>query len=247
MIRIAVNLFFLLIIIFHLSSCVEQTSDTTYQVLGVGRSAPEKTILTQDGYLITSAEIEHMADLTADDCFRLEFKTEEYGTNPEGVCPVKMLRIDTIKNYSLSSVFTDTTAFYKDKNEEFISSIQLAKNIYIDKYLFLHTTHKVFLQDEEELFDLSYNWEETPEADENGNRVYDLFLRAFKNGGDTISQKHNYTTAFDISQLVDQISPIEQEAGKEELLFRINYASKYDEVLEQMTWAVSDTFSITIK
>ncbi|MDL2278469.1 hypothetical protein LJC57_07745 [Parabacteroides sp. OttesenSCG-928-G07] len=238
-------LFLLLIVVTN--SCVEQTSDTTYQVLGVGRSTPEKTILTQDGYLITSAEIERMSDLTTDDCFRLEFKTEEYGPNSDEVYPVKMLRVDTINNYSLSPVFTDTTVFYKDKNEEFLNSIQLAKNVYIDKYLFLHTAHKVFLQDEEELFDLSYNWEETPEADENGNRVYDLFLRAFKNGGDTISKKHNYTTAFDISQLVDRISPIEQEAGKEELLFRINYASKYDEVLEKMTWAVSDTFFIKIK
>lgn len=246
MIKIAVNLFTVLTIVFSLSSCIEQTSDTTYQVLGVGRSTPAKTILTQDGYLITSAEIERISDLTADDCFRLEFKTEEYGTNSDEVYNVKMLHIDTIKNYSLSPVFTDTTVLLE--NEEFLSSVNVKRSVYIDDFLFVGTQHRLYLENENEIFGLFYNSEEALESDGVENRVYDLFLRAFKlGGGDTLSRKFVYTTAFDIGQLVGQISPIEQAAGKDKIPFRIKYASKYDEALEQMSWAVSDTIFIKIK
>ena len=74
-----------------------------------------------------------------------------------------------------------------------------------------HVNHQV---DQKDIFNLSYNPDQEVEKDDDGQRIYNLYLRVTQEGVPGDSTKWINTTAFTIDKFLDQAKAIESSEGK---------------------------------
>ena len=74
------------------------------------------------------------------------------------------------------------------------------------------------------------------EKDDDGQRIYNLYLRVTQEGGTGDSTKWINTTAFTIDKFLDQAKAIESREGQNEINFKINYAERYNADTTACVW-----------
>lgn len=80
------------------------------------------------------------------------------------------------------------------------------------------------------------------EKDDDGQRIYNLYLRVTQEGGTGDSTKWINTTAFTIDKFLDQAKAIESREGQNEINFKINYAERYNADTTACVWGASPTY-----
>lgn len=224
-----------------LFSCMGESEEKTlYQRLGIVQANPVQAIETIDGYLISSPAFTGMQ---AGECYRIDFKASLPEIPSGNVMDVAVERIDTIPVWPFADTFTDTTTILP--GELRLKSVKInKKNNYLDGRLFVYTVRDSFFVDEQTKYDLSYNWDEVKERDEQGKYVYALFLRFTQSGGkDTIRVTNtNYTNAFVFDDFLQKAAEKELAAGKDTLFMRMNYAKGFNADSSAWTWSSADFY-----
>lgn len=225
-----------------LTSCMgDGANEITYNRLGVVQTQPWKCIFTSDGYMISSPDFEARQDVKEGDCCLVDYRTnfsEELGN---GVYDAKILKYDSVATWSLSPVLIDT-ALVLDGEQTI--SVQAGRTTYMQGYLFLFTQHNAHLTNQKDLFNLSYDPKQIVKTDENGKRIYDLFLRVTKEGGEKPEQSSLILpNAFSIRKFIEEAGAVEKEAGQSTLHFKVNYTQRFNEDTTACIWA-ADTVAI---
>lgn len=225
-----------------LTSCLgDGANEITYNRLGVVQTEPWKCIFTSDGYMISSPDFDARQDVKGGDCCLVDYRTNFSDEMGNGVYEAKILRYDTIVGWPLSPVLIDT-ALVLDGEQTI--SVQVNRTTYIQGHLFLFTQHSGHLTNQKDLFSLSYNPKQIVQPDENGKRIYDLFLRVTKEGGENPAQSSLILpNAFTIRKFIEEASVAEKEAGQSGLYFKVNYTQRFNEDTTACVWA-ADTVAI---
>ena len=187
---------------------------------------------------------DYSSSIQSGECCYLEYTL--YGeNNPDvyntGYYVVAPSGYSVIPQYSLSSTLTDTTTVLED---ELVTNTVLAYN-YVKGYLFLSSTHDNVGDGQENDFDLSYNYNMEPDV-ENGNNVYNLYLRVRKTkDGTSPTTTTELLKTYYIKYFIDNITALEKNKGNSSIYFRIKYVTKFgDESIS--TWSTSDNIGIAI-
>lgn len=225
-----------------LTSCMgDGANEITYNRLGVVQTQPWKCIFTSDGYMISSSDFDSRQDVKEGDCCLVDYRTnfsEELGN---GVYQAKILKYDSIIGWPLFPTLIDT-ALVLDGEQTI--TIQAGRTTYIQGHLFLFTQHNAHLTNQKDNFNLSYDPKQVVEADENGKRIYELFLRVTKEGGEEPGQSSLVLpNAFSIQKFIEEAGAAEKEVGQSELLFKVNYTQRFNEDTTACIWA-ADTVAI---
>ena len=111
-------------------------------------------------------------------------------------------------------------------------------------FFFLQTQHVNHQVDQKDIFNLSYNPDQEVEKDDDGQRIYNLYLRVTQEGGTGDSTKWINTTAFTIDKFLDQAKAIESSEGQNVINFKINYAERYNADTTACVWGATDVFTL---
>lgn len=198
-----------------------------------------------EGYLISSPELEGREDLKEGDCCVVEYKVDFAEQYKDGVYYAEILRCDTMPKWFLYPVMTDTTAILA--NEQFPALI-FTKSRYMKGRYLLDVQFKTYQESRRNLLELSYNPKEELKIGENGVRVYNLYLRAWKEGQEdsTTVSTRVVPTAFVIEDFMEEAGSREKEMGNEALNFVINYPQRFNTDTTACIWALTDTVSIRL-
>ena len=202
------------------------SNSINYHRVGVIRENPMRCIYTADDqgniFIVSSSEFENRTDLKEGDCCVVDFKTnfsEELGN---GVYNAEIYKYDSVAVWPLD----------------------FKKSIYLEGRFFLQTQHINHQVDQKDIFNLSYNPDQEVEKDDDGQRIYNLYLRVTQEGGTGDSTKWINTTAFTIDKFLDQAKAIESREGQNEINFKINYAERYNADTTACVWGATDVFTL---
>ena len=171
----------------------------------------------------------------------VDFKTnfsEELGN---GVYNAEIYKYDSVAVWPLHETLTDTTVVL---DKERLVTLDFKKSIYLEGRFFLQTQHVNHQVDQKDIFNLSYNPDQEVEKDDDGQRIYNLYLRVTQEGGTGDSTKWINTTAFTIDKFLDQAKAIESREGQNEINFKINYAERYNADTTACVWGATDVFTL---
>lgn len=216
----------------------------------VVQESPWKSLYVTDdsipeGYLISSSDLEGREELKAGDCCVVEYRVDFAEQYKDGVYAAEILRCDLLPKWYLSPQMTDTAAILV--NEQFSTPI-FTKGQYMKGRYFLDVQFKQHQDSRQDLVELSYNPKEVLQIGENGQRVYNLYLRAWKEGIDDSTKVNSKVvpTAFVIEDFMEETGRKEMELGNETLNFVINYPQRFNTDTTACIWAASDTVSIRL-
>ncbi|MDH6304145.1 hypothetical protein M2459_000857 [Parabacteroides sp. PF5-5] len=117
----------------------------------------------------------------------------------------------------------DTAQAYQ--NERMLTLEQ--RHAFIYNRLFLYTKHKVDSFQLQNFFELTYNKPNEPKVDESNRRIYNLYLRVFKNTSVTEERVSNpeslFINTFDLQEIADK----EKSLGKDSLYINLHYVSSF--------------------
>lgn len=241
-----IGFFLMLSLLF--ASCVESTGDKdTYAFWGVAQSEPSRYIYMTDSSMVTSSYLEQLADWKTGDCFFVEYRADYSSNNKTDIIEADILRCDPITLLPLQTQLTDTAAVLD--NGQFFT-INFRKSMYLKDRYFLLTTHKNYMEEQTDLFDVSYNSDHIVEEDSLGRRIYELYLRSTKvlpDDSTAIIAKDRYrTNAINLTDFLRKSGQIETSAGKDSIVFRFNYPSGFNADTTRVIWAVTDTVRLNI-
>lgn len=198
-----------------------------------------------DGYLITSPAFEARTDLREGDCCLVEYRLDYGAEKEQGIYPVEIYSCDTIPKSPLVPVLTDTAHLLE--NEQIVS-LSFRKSLYLKRRYFLQVQVREHQATRRDLFDLSYDPEQTvlPAAD--GRHVYRLYFRSRKDlPADTVQAGSLVVqNAFVMDDFVERIGAREQAAGSDSLHFFITYPRSFNTDTTGLIWESTDTFSIRL-
>ncbi len=143
----------------------------------------------------------------------------------EGFYTVEDVKFERIPQFTLGSVLDTLT---KDSvNERRISQIQDRYGFIQDRF-FLFTSNIVDSTDQINRYELAYNPASNPVSDKDYARLYNLYLRVFRdtlhNEGEGVTNpKTVYVNAFNLTE----ISEKERNAQNDSLFIKINYVSSF--------------------
>ena len=216
-----------------------------YHRVGVVRQTPIQCVYTSDSdgniYVVSSSEFENREDLEDGDCCSVDFKTNFGDQLADGVYDADIFTYNTVDLYTLSDELTDTTVTIA--NERLVTPYIL-RTVYLEGRLFLQTQLKYHQEDQMDVMDLSYDPEAEAEEDEDGERFYNLYLRATQYGGTGDSSTYIKTTAFVIEDFLEQAKAREKQAGMEEVNLRIRYATGFNADTTECVWGSTDSFTL---
>lgn len=216
----------------------------------VVQETPWKSLYVTDdsipeGYLISSVDFEGREDLKEGDCCVVEYKVDFSQQYKDGVYQADILRCDTINKYPLLPVMTDTSAILE--NEQF-TELMFAKSRYMKGRFFVDVQFKEHQDTRQDFLELSYNPVEELVVGDDGIRVYNLYLRAWKN-----ERKDSIPTnslvqpvAFVLEDFVEKTGGAEKDRGNEDLKFVINYPQRFNTDTTACIWAITDTVTIRL-
>lgn len=238
-------LLFLWLIALLFTSCISGTEDkVTYFRNGVALLEPIPCIYTGDSLIITAAELDTVENLQNDDCFQVEFRTAMDETIQKNIYSAEILRLDPVEQWPLHSELTDTTILL-EKEQMIVPAIR--KTQILKKKLFLQTELSNYRAQQTDNYDLSYNSKEVIEENEDGRKIYDLFLRSTKEAeGDTIQKKWIQTNAFRIDSLIDNAIASGLDIQRDSLHIRLNYGQRYNADTTKFIWTSSSLYSVPL-
>ena len=241
---------FLCALIVSFTSCMGDGSDMIhYHRVGVVREQPMRCVYTTDDqggiFIVSSPEFEQREELKDGDCCAVDFKTnfsEELGN---GVYKAEIFKYDSLAVWPVYDVQTDTS---KVMANELLFKLKPLKTLYLDGHLFLQTEHQTHWMNQLETFHLSYNPDQEVEIGEEGERIYNLFLRASQHYEPTDSLERPTrwlnTTAFRVHDFLEKAKAAEMEAGQNALRLKINYVDHFNADTTMCFWTAGEVFTL---
>lgn len=231
-----------------LSSCMGEGGNfTRYYLWGVANTESSKYLFMVDTVKITSSALEQMNDLATGDCFFVEYLIDEDVRPDRDIYEADIVAMDPIPVLTLKTELTDTAKILD--YEQFIN-IQFTKSDYWQKRYFLLTQHSTINEEHIDHFDISYQADQVIEPDTLNRRVYELFLRV-----NTTSEADSLTlaggsiyktNAIDMEDFMKRAAAAERLAGKDTILFRINYPSRFNSDTTGLIWGRTNFFQLAI-
>lgn len=229
-----------------LTACIGDEAGTVhYYRWGVVEEQPMRSIHTVDGQgnhlRISSADFENQTEWKQGDCCAVEFKTNWVKTLVDGVYQADILRYDTISVWPVHNQLTDTSAVLP--NERFVTP-HFGRSCYMADRFFIEVQDAYHQADQQDLFDLSYDSEQTAEVDSAGRHIYNLFLRVRSLPGTGDSTKWVQTNAFRIDDFLQTVRPTEEALGDTEVRFSVNYPTGFEADSIALVWGKSSVFTL---
>lgn len=185
----------------------------------------KKFLILKGGDSVYAESLDNNADFAAGDCgladFELDFSDGSKVQSTDSAANyyiASSLRFTELVKHPLYPELSDTSLV--DPTEMVITNIH-DKTVLLENNLFLFTDHTIQIGLKE--VDFSYDKESKPTVEEDGKRVYDIYMRI---SGDTIgTQKEIKYNVLALDSLIHYQGAVEQAVGKDTLNFRINYLS----------------------
>lgn len=236
----------LLLILAGLTSCMGDGSNAiNYHRVGVVRENPMRCIYTCNDlgevFVISSPDFENRTDVKDGDCCEVDFKTNFSEDLGGGVYNAEILKYDTVHVWPLYESLTDTSTVLP---KERLVTLDFKKNIYLDGHFFMQSQHVNHQMDQSDIFNLSYDPDQTIEMGEEGERIYNLYLRITQEGGTGDSTRWIKTSAFTIDKFLDQAKAIESSEGQSAVNFKVNYALSFNADTTACVWGATDVFTL---
>ena len=92
---------------------------------------------------------------------------------------LRFIKYDSVAVWPLHETLTDTTVVL---DKERLVTLDFKKSIYLEGRFFLQTQHINHQVDQKDIFNLSYNPDQEVEKDDDGQRIYNLYLRVTQEG-----------------------------------------------------------------
>ena len=232
-----------------MTACMGEGGDTiNYHRVGVVREQPMRCIYTTDElggvFIVSSPEFEQREDLKDGDCCEVDFKTNFSEDLGNGVYKAEIVSYDSVAVWPMEHVMTDTTRVFP--NEQ-LFNLNIKKTLYVDGHLFLFTDHSAHVEGQKDFFQLSYNPEQEVELGEEGERIYNLYLRStqWQPQDSTARPSHWYNTeAFRAKDFLEEVKAKEIQEGQDAIHFKINYAERFDADTTRCVWKSSELFTL---
>ncbi|MDH6357179.1 hypothetical protein [Parabacteroides sp. PF5-9] len=236
-----------IVLVLILSSCIGDIGNTiVYSRIGVVRGEPEKHLLTSDGYSVVWPELGQDALLETGTSLRVNFKTNFFEKG-EGRYEAELIDYEILPHSTLQVAQTDTTTILT-KDERRISAVAKINNLFIDGYYFFKTDVAYPRLGEKVDFQLFYDPHQADSMTIDGrHRIYELFLRVSKSEGtDTLKAQETYTCSYHIQELIEDVKQTILDEGKDSLIFRVNYGSRFNADTTAFVWTASDTMAVRL-
>ncbi len=145
-------------------------------------------------------------------------------------------------NYYATRFLTDTTQV--DANEQLVSEAAAVWEFTKDR-LFFGVLLKDIKTKQEHSYDLSFNEAQEPVM-ENGEKVYNLYLRVIKTKeGESPVKDQAIVNAYNMAPFFQTIGRKEQAAGSKKINFKINYVNSLNESKTKPVWKATEMMSYT--
>ena len=150
--------------------------------------------------------------------------------------------------YTQGSI-TDTTVLLPNELPVQKLMVQMFSSDYAftaNNHIFMSVYHKNVHSDMKTQYEFSYDSSADPVVVE-GKRVYDFYLRAIKVAdGNKVETDTPFTNAYDLSQFLSRMRPVEKAAGNTSVNIRINYINEVGEDFSSSKKGQSDIISFII-
>lgn len=234
------------------TSCLEEGTDSDslsdWGVIGISKTSKKVMYLSENKCIYSEAG--EFADYEEGDCcyatYILDGDSAMSSTN--GYYTVKILESGKIDQYDMLSGLTDTSKIMQEETA-ITNPVYGNAGRYVKGRLFIRQQLNT-LNNQQTSWNLSYNPDFGDiEKGSNGNRVYDVFLRATitTKGSGTSSSADYITNAYNMSDYLDSVANIEKDLGNEAFNIRFNYVSAIDTVKKIMTWRNSGGVSMSVE
>ena len=233
-----------------LTACMGDGGNTIhYHRVGVVREQPMRCVYTTDDkggiFIVSSPDFEQREELKDGDCCAIDFKTDFSEELGNGVYKAEIYKYDSVAVWPTQAIMTDTATVLK---EEKLFKLHFMKTLYLDGHLFLQTEHQQHWMAQQETFHLTYDPQQEVEVGEEGMRIYNLFLRASQKYEPTDSLERPVrwlnTTAFQVSEFLEQAKAAEMAAGQNALNLKINYVDHFNADTTACTWTAGKVFTL---
>ena len=161
--------------------------------------------------------------------------------NTTGYYNVTVLDRNEFERNEVFPVLTDTAQIL-DSELAILNPIYRSFGYIEDRIFFIHALNQP--KEQQNYWNLSYS-SENMMTEENGARIYELFLRAtVKSSTSNSSEDQPKWCAYRIKDFFEKAAIAEKEKGKQEIQFRINYVSKIED--DKITWNKTQNISCPI-
>ncbi|MDL2208719.1 hypothetical protein LJB97_03770 [Parabacteroides sp. OttesenSCG-928-O15] len=220
------NSFFLLLL-FCLSSCMGESGDRMgYFRYGVVTTEPSLSLSTSDGKEIRQISFPELNGSQAGDCFLVEFKADFSQSAKSGVYDVEMSSLEPVRQHLLEETEAVLPDTIPSANEQFLT-LNMSKGRFLKGRFFVHIDLKEHREEQTEAFTLAFNRDSVFRETEETGRYYQFCLRVIREGGvDSLKSTQTEIHALNLSSFLKEAALIEQEAGKDSLFFRFQYANR---------------------
>lgn len=203
-----------------------------------------KVLLLKGGDKISTDELSADPNIDEGDCGLVDFVLDYADArniqtlDSAGYYTATSLKFNEIPKTPLLSLLADTSRI--DTTEMLVNSIY-EKTTLLANNLFLFTDHATQIDVKEVNF--SYNKADGPTVEEDGKRIYDIYMRIW--GEKAGTQREIKYNVLALDSLILKQAEVEKAIGKDSLNFRINYLSA---VKEDSTgvWKASSYYSIVL-
>lgn len=190
-----------------------------------------KTVLYVNGAIIYSPAAE--LQVTPGNCYTVDYEIdfnspENANAATNGYYIATIGNINELDKGSAIPQITDTTALME--NEQVINDLGVVFGGYIDGYMLIAAKLNQ-LKSQQTQWNLYYDMSQEVKENSNGERYYDMFVRAIKRvdgEGSTPSETLVYRV-YEVKRFIEECLKKEKEAGKPRCIFRINYLKSINE------------------
>lgn len=204
-----------------------------------------KVLLLKGGDKISTDALSADPNLNVGDCGLADFVLDYSDArniqtlDSAGYYTATSLKFEKITKNPLLPLLADTSRI--DSTEMLVNSIY-EKTTLLDNNLFLFTDHSIQINVKDISF--SYSEEDGPTVEEDGKRIYDIYMRIL---GDTLSSSYKEIkyNVLVMDSLILKQAEVEKAIGKDSLNFRINYLSAIKEDSTGV-WKASPYYTILL-
>lgn len=229
---------------FMLTSCLNgnnTTSGVAYGVVHYSMDAFHNVVAVDDnGTDVFAPEFETCQD---GDCVGFVYKIDYDKQQSNKYVTASVSDYVVCDKYMAQSVVDTTSASIlpSEKPIENVYSLQ-----YVKGYLFANVAFKNIPEDQKNTFSISYNTNEAPDKNENGN-VYKLYVRSnVVKEGEKTPRDGVMMNAFFIKSYIDYIIHLEKSNGKQFVQFKYKFIDSLDKDKTFATWKDSEVSILPI-
>lgn len=216
-----------LLFLFCLSACMGESGNRMgYFRYGVVTTDPSLSLSTSDGTDIRQISFPELNGSQAGDCFLVEFKADFSESPKSGIYAAEMSTMEPVRQHLLEETEAMLPDTIPSPNEQFLT-LNMTKGQFLKGRFFVHIELKEHYEEQTEAFTLAFNRDSVFHETEEGSRFYEFHLRAIREGGiDSLKSTQTEIHALNLSSFLKEAALKEQEAGKDSLFFRFQYANR---------------------